>query len=99
MTVTHSNQRAETGIECVTRSTEILNQISGMMSRINDMNIQVAAAAEQQGVTAEEISKNVTRVTDLSRGVSEQTEQTSLASDELAELGASLRDMVKIFKL
>lgn len=98
-TVTQSNERAETGIERVIRSTEILNEISGMVSQINDMNIQIAAAAEQQGSTAEEISRNVTRVTDLSRGVSVQTEQTSLASDELAGLGASLRDMVKIFKI
>ncbi len=98
-TVSNSNQRAETGIERVTRSADILNDISLMISSINDMNIQIAAAAEEQGATAEEISRNVTRVSDLSRGVNDQTEQTSIASHDLAQLGASLRDMVKAFKV
>ncbi len=98
-TVANSNQRAESGIQHVTRSSEILSDISTMVSSINDMNMQIAAAAEEQGTTAEEISRNVTRVSDLSRGVKGQTEQTSQASNELAQLGASLRDMVKAFKL
>ncbi|ARN75371.1 methyl-accepting chemotaxis protein [Oceanicoccus sagamiensis] len=98
-TVSNSNQRAESGIAKVTRSSEILTDISTMVSQINDMNIQIAAAAEEQGATAEEISSNVTRVSDLSEGTKAQTEQTSEASAELAQLGASLRDMVKAFKL
>ncbi len=98
-TVSNSNQRAESGIAKVTRSSEILTDISAMVSQINDMNIQIAAAAEQQGATAEEISSNVTRVSDLSEATRAQTEQTSEASGELAQLGASLRDMVKAFKL
>jgi len=98
-TVSNSNQRAESGIAKVTRSSEILTDISTMVSQINDMNIQIAAAAEEQGATAEEISSNVTRVSDLSESTKAQTEQTSEASAELAQLGASLRDMVKAFKL
>jgi methyl-accepting chemotaxis protein len=98
-TVSRSNQRAESGIAKVTRSSEILSDIASMVSRISDMNVQIAAASEQQGAAAEEISRNVNRVSDLSQAVSDQTGQTSQASTELAELGASLRDMVKVFKL
>ncbi|GAF67252.1 unnamed protein product, partial [marine sediment metagenome] len=98
-TVSSSNQRAESGIAKVTRSSEILSDISSMVSSINDMNIQIAAAAEEQGATAEEISRNVTRVSDLSESTKSQTAQTSEASAELAQLGGSLMDMVKSFKL
>lgn len=98
-TVSNSNQRAESGIAKVTRSSEILTDISTMVSQINDMNIQIAAAAEEQSATAEEISSNVTRVSDLSKATKAQTEQTSEASGELAQLGTSLRDMVSAFKL
>lgn len=98
-TVSSSNQRAESGIARVTRSSDILTEISAGVSSISDMNIQVAAAAEQQGATSEEISRNVTKVADLSRGVKSQTEQTSQASAELAQLGTSLRAAVSEFKV
>lgn len=98
-TVSKSNQRAESGIQLVTRSSGILNEISNMVSAISDINMQIAAAAEEQGVTAEEISRNVTRVSDLSQGVKSQTQQTSDASNELAQLGVTLRDMVTLFKV
>ena len=97
--VSKSNQRAETGIEKVTRSTGILNEISDMVSSMNDMNMQIAAASEEQSATAEEISRNVTRVADLSMSVRSQTDQASQASEELARLGNSLCEMVKVFKL
>ena len=98
-TVSKSNQRAETGIQKVTHATEILNEISGMVSSMSDMNMQIAAASEQQSATAEEISRNVTRVADLSVSVRSQTDQAAQASEELSRLGHDLCEMVKVFKL
>lgn len=98
-TVNRSNERAESGISAVSRSAEILGAISAAVSQINDMNIQVAAASEQQGATADEISRNITRVSDLSSGITHQTSQTSDASAQLAELGTELREIVAVFKL
>ena len=97
-TVANSNQRAETGIERVTRSADILNSIADMMSNINDMNLQVATASEEQGAAADEINRNINRVTELSRNVSEQTDQTAIASNELAEVSAGLMQTVKQFR-
>jgi methyl-accepting chemotaxis protein len=97
-TVTRSNQRAETGIERVSQSSEILGDISRMVGVINDMNIQIATAAEEQGAVAEEISRNVTRVNDISRNVAEQAEQTALASHDLAGLGSELQNIVRQFR-
>ena len=98
-TVSKSNQRAEVGIEKVTRSTEILNEISSMVSSMSDINMQIAAASEEQSVASNEINRNVTRVSDLSLNVRGQTQQASKASAELTRLGESLCDRVKVFKL
>ncbi len=98
-TVNKSNERAEVGIAKVTRSTEILNEISVMVSGMSGMNMQIAAASEEQSVASNEISRNVTRVSDLSVNVRSQTQLAAKASAELTRLGDSLCDMVKVFKL
>lgn len=98
-TVASSNKRAESGIERVSHTSDILGQIADMMSNINDMNLQIATASEEQGATSEEINRNITQVTEISRQVSDQTDQTAIASNELAEVSADLMDAVKQFKL
>lgn len=98
-TVSRSNQRAESGISAVTRSAQILSDISTRVSQISDMNTQIAAASEQQGAAANEISRHITKVSDLSSDITEQTTQTSESSTRLAELGTSLQQIVKVFKI
>lgn len=98
-TVSRSNQRAESGIAAVTRSAAILSDISAMVSQISDMNTQIAAASEQQGAAANEISRHITRVSDLSEDITRQSTQTSQSSSRLAELGDSLQQIVKVFNV
>ena len=98
-TVNQSKERAQSGIEQVTHSSEIMNEISVMVSSINDMNTQIATAAEEQSATAEEINRNVSRVTELSQGVNTQVTETSTASRRLADLSQALRTIVREFKL
>ncbi len=43
---------------------EVLDSILETITHINDMNIQVAAAVEQQAVVTEEINNNITAIDD-----------------------------------
>lgn len=96
--VTRSNQCAETGISLVTHSAEILDNIRQMMYQINDMNTQIATAAEEQSHAAEEINRNVNRVAEISHTLAEQSDDTSAAAEELLAMGNVLNTSVNQFK-
>jgi len=98
-TVGRSRDRAQSGIEKVTESGQILDSIYDNISSLNEMNIQVATASKEQGTASEEINRNVVRINELASVCGGQASQAAQASAELAELGAQLQDMVKKFKV
>ncbi|EPJ2811394.1 MULTISPECIES: methyl-accepting chemotaxis protein [Pseudomonas] len=76
-----------------------LGSIAAAVSLIQQMNQQIAAAAEQQSSVAEEISRSVTQI----RGSADQAalamRDNARSSVELAQLGADLKGMVGHFRL
>jgi methyl-accepting chemotaxis protein len=98
-TVTRSRDRAQTGIEKVSESSEILDSIYANISNIGEMNTQVATAAKEQGFASEEINRNVVRINELAHVCHEQANQAATASGELAQLGADLQGTVQRFKV
>jgi methyl-accepting chemotaxis protein len=98
-TVDRASQRAGAGIAQVSRTAHTLNDIEHNVSAISDLNLQIAAAAEQQSAAANEIARNVKRVTDYSRQVADQADQTAHASTELAKLGTRLQSIVKNYRV
>ena len=77
---------------------DALIRITRSVSTIEQMNQQIAAAAEQQSVVAEVINGSISRV----RGVGEQSadasQRTAVSSAELARLGRELRELVQQFR-
>ncbi|MCT7655699.1 methyl-accepting chemotaxis protein [Oceanimonas sp. NS1] len=48
---------------------EVLSRIREAIAQINDMNLQIATAAEEQSATSEEINQNTTNIRDISQDV------------------------------
>lgn len=78
---------------------DALNEIARTVSVIQEMNPQIAAAAEEQSAVAEEINRSVLKVRDVSEQTAAASEQTAAASIELACLGADLQRCVGKFKV
>ncbi|WP_372239548.1 methyl-accepting chemotaxis protein [Pseudomonas sp. RIT623] len=76
-----------------------LGGIAAAVSLIQQMNQQIAAAAEQQSSVAEQISRSVTQI----RGSADQAalamEGNARSSIELAQVGVDLKRMVGHFRL
>ncbi|MDZ5112420.1 methyl-accepting chemotaxis protein [Pseudomonas putida] len=76
-----------------------LGSIAAAVSLIQQMNQQIAAAAEQQSSVAEEISRSVTQI----RGSADQAalamQDNARSSIELAQLGTDLKGMMGHFRL
>ncbi|MGL4206136.1 MAG: bacteriohemerythrin [Aeromonadaceae bacterium] len=64
----HTAQISDLAVEQAEAAGSRLNEIVQAVSRITDMNMQIATAAEQQSLVAQETSRNVVDVADIARG-------------------------------
>ncbi|PHN17923.1 methyl-accepting chemotaxis protein [Pseudomonas sp. ICMP 460] len=78
---------------------DALTAIIRTVSIIQEMNPQIAAAAEQQSAVAEEINRSVLKVRDVSEQTAAASEETATASVQLARLSLDLQTLVGKFRL
>ncbi|MFD2641169.1 methyl-accepting chemotaxis protein [Pseudomonas japonica] len=76
-----------------------LGSIASAVSLIQQMNQQIAAAAEQQSSVAEEISRSVTQIRSSADQSAMAMRGNASSSIELAQLGAELKGMVGHFRI
>ncbi|MCG5508748.1 methyl-accepting chemotaxis protein [Ectothiorhodospira lacustris] len=91
--------KARQSVTQAARAGESLKAISGAVNNINDMNAQIASAAEEQSAVTEEINRNITNIAQAVEQTSSGSDQIALASDELARLAAELQSLVGRFKV
>ena len=93
------SSQAGAGVEQVSRTGEVLRRIAEAVVTINDMNTQIASAAEQQSAVAEEINRNVVTISEVSREAADHAGGTLRTSESLQELAQELDDQVRKFKV
>jgi len=76
-----------------------LQAIRDAISTMHAMNTQIATAAEQQGVAADEINRNVQNISDIAGETASTSHQSAQASGELAKLGSGLQRLIQQFKI
>lgn len=94
-----SREQAQIGVEQTAKAGDALTAIADEVARINDMNTQIASAAEEQSSVAEEINHNVVTISQVGDESAQGAEQTARASEDLANLAAELQQMVAQFKV
>lgn len=81
------------------RTDHALNLITTSVGVINERNIVIATAAEQQAQVTREVDRNLVRIRDLSQQTSKGADQTSVASNDLSRLATQLKAMTGRFTL
>ena len=89
--------QTKSSVEQAAKAGESLESITQAVTRIRNMNIQIAMAAEKQSNVAEEINSSVANITKTSLHTSESAQNTSEASSELRQLAQSLEERVSQF--
>ena len=74
-----------------------LEKITASISQINERNLVIASAAEQQALVAREVDHNLVNIRDLSTQTAAGATQTSAASHELSRLAVDLNGLVTRF--
>ncbi|SED94900.1 methyl-accepting chemotaxis protein [Pseudomonas coleopterorum] len=76
-----------------------LATIAQSVSGIDDLNMVIASAAEEQAQVAREVDRNIVRIRDLSVQTATGSEQARVASQELSQLAAVLNTQVRRFRV
>jgi methyl-accepting chemotaxis protein len=76
-----------------------LGSISQTISVMQAMNLQIAAAAEEQSVVAEQINSSIYEVRSISEQTARASEDTSTSSAALTSLGGELQSHVQRFQI
>ena len=76
-----------------------LKSITETVATIQNMNVQIATAAEQQSAVAEEINRSVINVRDIADQSASAAEETAASTVELARLGNSLQQQMGRFRI
>lgn len=98
-TMKNSKQSGEQTVDQANRAEQSLNDIANAISTINDMNTQIASAAEEQTAVTEDINRSLTRIVEIAEETALGTDETQRASSSLAELGESMRSQMSHFKV
>jgi methyl-accepting chemotaxis protein len=92
-----SNSRTGDTLKIAREAGDALVQIATSISQINDRNVAIASAAEEQAQVAREVDGNLVNIRDLSVQTSAGANQTSASSQELARLAGELNTLVTRF--
>ncbi|WP_449434901.1 methyl-accepting chemotaxis protein [Pseudomonas putida] len=93
-----SHARAQDSVDQAHQVTGALQEITRAVTSINDMNAQIASAAEEQSAVSDEINQNVVNINDVADRVTDSASQTAQASSQLARLAVELQGLVGQFK-
>ena len=94
-----STSQAQATYEVAQEAGRALNEILQAVRLIDERNLQIATASEQQAHVSREVDRNLVSIRDLSLQSSDGTRQTVGASQQLAELSGELQTLVRRFKL
>ncbi|MFM9380414.1 methyl-accepting chemotaxis protein [Pseudomonas sp. UV AK001] len=92
-----SNQRTQTTLEMARAAGIALEQITQSIHQINERNLVIASASEEQAQVSREVDRNLVNIRDLATQSAAGANQTSAATHELSRLAVDLNAMVARF--
>ncbi|MGE8362731.1 methyl-accepting chemotaxis protein [Pseudomonas sp.] len=94
-----SATQAEQTLQAAGSTGSALERITASISQINERNLIIASASEEQAQVAREVDRNLVNIRDLSLQTSAGANQTSASSQELSRLAIELNGMVARFRV
>ncbi|NWD80593.1 methyl-accepting chemotaxis protein [Pseudomonas reactans] len=94
-----SNTRARSTLDIAKSAGTALEEIASAFTLINERNLVIASASEQQAAVAREVDRNLMNIRDLAHQTSTGANQTSAASQELSRLAVDLNTLVARFSV
>ena len=94
-----SKQRAQTSVEQAAQTGESLIAITERVEAINQMNMQIVSAAEEQERAAYSIKENVIGIKETSDSAMRSIQKVEVASSSLVDISSNLQAVTGEFKV
>ncbi len=94
-----SQQRTDESVQHAAKAAQALETITQAVSVINDMNTQIASAAEEQSAVADDINRNVINIGQVANEVASGADESSAASAGLTKLAEQQRRLINQFRV
>ncbi|EKE77456.1 methyl-accepting chemotaxis protein [Gallaecimonas xiamenensis] len=78
---------------------ETLNVVAMAVGTINEMNMQIASAAEEQNAVSEEINRNLTAISEIVEHLAKGADQAKDNGSQLAQANQTLGQLVGSFRI
>ncbi len=91
--------QAQASVEQANAAGNCLQEITGSVVAINEMNAQIALSAKEQAAMAEDVNRSVVRINELTEFASTDAQCCAESSEQLVDLAANLSGLVRQFKL
>jgi len=98
-TMNNSKSLADTNVHQARLTGESIESIVNHISTINDMNIQIASATEEQSAVIEQLSDNVLRINEVSLETTQSSGSIATTSDNLAKLSINLHEDLQAYSV
>ncbi len=92
-------QQAVQGVEKSAKANDALAEIIAQIMSMNDMNTQIASAAEEQSSVAEEMNQNLNRINMAADETAQAADDVAATSQDIALLSEQLKHAVDKFKV
>jgi aerotaxis receptor len=90
--------KAQASVQEAARVGTTLATIARAVDTINEMNTQIASAAEEQSAVTETLNRNVTTISQLSHKTADIARDTARDSEQLSALAGNLESLVLQFR-
>jgi len=94
-----SQHKTDESVQHAAKAAQALETITQAVSVINDMNTQIASAAEEQSAVADDINRNVINIGQVANEVAGGADESSTASAQLTKLAEQQRRLINQFKV
>jgi len=94
-----SKVRAQTSVDQAAQTGESLAAITERVEAITEMNIEIAAAAEEQERAAHSIKENVMGIKETSETAMKSIQNVEVASSSLVDISSNLQGVTSEFKV
>lgn len=99
MTMESGRSQAQDSVKQAQSAGVSLQDITQSVASINEMNMQIAAAAEEQSSVAEEINRNVVNISRIAEETASGAQETENAGNEVSRVAHHLQELVSQFRL
>jgi methyl-accepting chemotaxis protein len=95
--MSRNTDSTRTTLSLASSAGDALELITEAIAQINERNLVIASASEEQAQVSREVDRNLVNIRDLAAQTAAGANQTSAASHELSRLAADLKAMVARF--